>query len=149
MFVKVYIYENEIKKMNIIDLDFVGYIGLLIMRIVQLFRCVMWFVGFFFFLVKKYKGNIVLWRNFLNYLYLKLCNFDKKYLLSRIREIFINYLCFWQIYFKVFILGLKNRFFVIVVQFLNKIYQKKIKFKCDEMVIVDWNLFGEIYYKLV
>lgn len=30
----VYVYGNEIKKMNVIDLDFIGYVGLLIMRIV-------------------------------------------------------------------------------------------------------------------
>lgn len=95
MLAKVHIHENEIKKMNAIDLDPVGYIGSSTMRIVQLFRCAMWPVGLFSSLAKKYKGNIVLWRNLLNYLYLKLCNFDKKYLLSRIREIFINHLCLW------------------------------------------------------
>lgn len=48
-------------------------------------------------------------------------------------------------------IGIEKQIFCDCSVVLNKIYwiRKKIKFKCDEMVIVDWNLFGEIYYKLV
>lgn len=89
-----YVHKNEIKKMNAIDLDPVGHVGSSTMRIVQLFRCAMWPVGLFSSsLAKKYQGHIVLWRNLQNYLYLKLFNFDKKYLFSRFRE--INNLCLW------------------------------------------------------
>lgn len=59
-----HVHGNEIKKMNAtIDLDPVGYIGSSTMRIVQLFRCAMWPVGLFSSFAKKYKENIVLWRN--------------------------------------------------------------------------------------
>lgn len=48
-----HIHENEIKKMNAIDLDPVGYVGSSTMKIVQLFRCAMWPVGLFSSLAKK------------------------------------------------------------------------------------------------